>query len=86
MDDEHRYAFHAYRRFLAVGVCLLLIGGALLAWPWNGPASPLSNGPDSPLVAKAPPFVIERLRTSQRLILLIIMMRTSESLITCVRT
>ena len=31
-------------------------------------------------------FVIERLRTSQRLILLIIMMRTSESLITCVRT
>ena len=60
MDDDHRHAFHAYRRFLAVGVCLLLIGGALLAWPWDGPDSALSNGPDSALVAKAPPFVIER--------------------------
>ncbi|MFT6082962.1 MAG: hypothetical protein ACJAQZ_005046 [Planctomycetota bacterium] len=52
MHEEHRPAFHAYRRFFLVCISMLMIIGGLLIWVWNGPGSAL--------VKSAPPFAIER--------------------------
>lgn len=52
MHEEHRPAFHAYRRFFLLCISMLMIIGGLLIWLWNGPGSAL--------VASAPPFTIER--------------------------
>ena len=52
MHEEHRPAFHAYRRFFVVCISMLMIIGGLLIWIWNGPGSVL--------VASAPAFAMER--------------------------
>jgi hypothetical protein len=52
MPSEHHQAFHAYSRFLAFGIALLMIIGGLLIWMWNGPGSALASN--------TPSFTLER--------------------------
>jgi hypothetical protein len=52
MPYEHSQAPHAYSRFIAGSIAMLMIIGGLLIWTWNGPGAALAKS--------APPFVLER--------------------------
>lgn len=42
MHDEHRKYFHAYRPLLLISLGILVFGGLLLTWIWNGPGSAIT--------------------------------------------